>query len=169
MFTTTCPMTGILPGEDVAKKVYTLNMSITYDTTKPGEFVEKGFQIGFPNVVLYVWTKTGKDGKVYYDRSLQMQCVEAAGKILFVGINFLARSPKVSKQELDQMFDKAKELGIDAYGGSRQGMYLVVHDNCKYPISTDASVIGPRNDFPGFVSGDVEFVTYPDPRVDVYL
>ena len=23
------------------------------------------------------------------------------------------------------MFDKAKELGIDAYGGSRQGMYLV--------------------------------------------
>ena len=39
----------------------------------------------------------------YYDRSLQMQCVEAAGKILFVGINFLARSPKVSKLELDQV------------------------------------------------------------------
>jgi hypothetical protein len=48
-------------------------------------------QYGFPNVVLYVWTKKGKDGKLYYDRSLQMQCVEAAGKILFVGINFLAR------------------------------------------------------------------------------
>ena len=32
-----------------------------------------------------------------------MQCVEAAGKILFVGINFLARSPKVSKPELDQV------------------------------------------------------------------
>ena len=53
-----------LAGEDVAKKVYTLNMSITYDTTKPGEFVEKGFQYGFPNVVLYVWTKKGKNGKV---------------------------------------------------------------------------------------------------------
>ena len=48
----------------MAKKVYTLNMSITYDKSKPGEFVEKGFQYGFPNVVLYVWTKTGKDGKV---------------------------------------------------------------------------------------------------------
>lgn len=48
----------------MAKKVYTLNMSITYDKSKPGEFVEKGFQIGFPNVVLFVWTKTGKDGKV---------------------------------------------------------------------------------------------------------
>jgi hypothetical protein len=53
-----------LAGEDVAKKVYTLNMSITYDTKKPGEFVEKGFQYGFPNVVLYVWTKKGKNGKV---------------------------------------------------------------------------------------------------------
>jgi hypothetical protein len=53
-----------LAGEDVAKKVYTLNMSITYDTTKPGEFVEKGFQYGFPNVVLYVWTKKDKNGKV---------------------------------------------------------------------------------------------------------
>ena len=95
MFTTTCPMTGILPGEDVAKRVYTLNMSITYSPSKPGEFVETGFQTGFPNVVLYVWTKTGKDGKQYYDRSLQMQCVEAAGRILFVGINFLARAPKV--------------------------------------------------------------------------
>jgi hypothetical protein len=149
MFTTTCPMTGILPGEDVAKRVYTLNMSISYDKAKPGEFVEKGFQYGFPNVVLYVWTKTGKNGQVYYDRSLQMQCVEAAGKILFVGINFLARAPRVTKAELDQMFDKSKELGIDAYGGSRQGMYLVVHDNCKYPLSTDASVMGPRTDFPG--------------------
>ena len=27
----------------------------------------------------------------------------------------------------------------------------VVHDNCKYPLSTDASVLGPRSDFPGFV------------------
>lgn len=53
-------------------------VSITYDAAKPGEFVEKGFQYGFPNVVLYVWTKKGKDGKLYYDRSLQMQCVEAA-------------------------------------------------------------------------------------------
>lgn len=66
------------------------------------------------------------------------------------------------------MFDKAKELGIDAYGGSRQGMYLVVHDNCKYPISTDASVLGPRSDFPGPLLGEVEYVTYPDPRIDVY-
>ena len=55
-----------MAGEDVAKKVYTLNMSITYDTKKPGEFVEKGFQYGFPNVVLYVWTKKGKNGQVFF-------------------------------------------------------------------------------------------------------
>ena len=60
------------------------------------------------------------------------------------------------KKELDEMFEKAKEIGIDVYGGSRQGMYLVVHDNCKYPISTDASVMGPRNDFPGPIMGDIE-------------
>ncbi|EKX52148.1 hypothetical protein GUITHDRAFT_133874 [Guillardia theta CCMP2712] len=148
MFTTTCPMTGVLPGEDVAKKIYTLNMTIQYDKSKPGEFLEKGFAYNFPNYVLYVWKKTA-NGKTYYDRSLQMQCVEAAGKILFVGINFLARGPKVSKAELDEMFDKAKELGIDRYGGDRAGMYMVKHDGCEYPVSTDASVMGPRSDFPG--------------------
>jgi hypothetical protein len=52
--------------------------------------------------------------------------------------------------------------------GACQGMYLVVHDKCKYPISTDASVMGPRSDFPGPLLGDVEYVTYPDPRIDVY-
>ena len=97
MFTTTCPMTGVLPGEDVAKSIYTLNMTIQYNKAKPGEFLERGFAYNFPNVVLYVWTKPGKDGKPYYDRSLQMQCVEAAGKILFIGINFLARSAKVTQ------------------------------------------------------------------------
>ena len=47
-------------------------------------------------------------------------------------------------------------------------MYLVVHDKCKYPLSTDASVLGPRSDFPGPLLGEIEYVTYPDPRVDVY-
>ena len=49
-----------------------------------------------------MWMGDHNTKQVYYDRSLQMQCVEAAGKILFIGINFLARSPKVPKQELDQ-------------------------------------------------------------------
>ena len=56
------------------------------------------------------------------------------------------------------MFDKAKELGIDRYGGDRvtlgflapmlkspvlqAGMYMVKHDGCVYPVSTDASVMG---------------------------
>jgi len=37
---------------------------------------------------------------------LILQCVEAAGRILFIGINFLSRSPSVPKQELDEMFAK---------------------------------------------------------------
>mmetsp|Transcript_47718 Transcript_47718/g.113574 ORF Transcript_47718/g.113574 Transcript_47718/m.113574 type:complete len:366 (-) Transcript_47718:208-1305(-) len=168
MFTTTCPMTGMLPREDIAKSIYTLNMTIQYNKAKPGEFLEKGFAYNFPNIVLYVWTKTGKDGKQYYDRSLQMQCVEAAGKILFIGINFLARSPKVSAVELEQMFDKAREVGIDKYGGDKGGMYLVKHDGCMYPVSTDASVMGPRSDFPGPLLDKVELYAYPDARVDSY-
>ena len=55
-------------------------------------------------------------GRQYYDRSLQMQCVEAAGKILFIGINFLARSPKVSPVELQQVFAACRfrmDSGID--------------------------------------------------------
>jgi hypothetical protein len=53
----------------------------------------------------------------------------------------LARSPSVTTAELDEMFAKAKELGIDKYGGDRAGMYMVVHAGCKYPVSTDASVM----------------------------
>lgn len=32
---------------------------------------------------------------------------------------------------------------------SLSNKFQVVHDKCKYPISTDASVMGPRTDFPG--------------------
>jgi hypothetical protein len=66
------------------------------------------------------------------------------------------------------MFDKARELGIDKYGGDRAGMYLVKHDGCQYPISTDAAVMGPRSDFPGPLMDKIETYSFPDARVDQY-
>jgi len=47
-------------------------------------------------------------------------------------------------------------------------MYMVKHEGCKYPISTDASVMGPRSDWPGPLTSPVETYTFPDKRVDIY-
>lgn len=69
-----------------------------------------------------------------------MQCVEVYGRRAFVGINFLSRQPIVSPAVLDDMFDKARGLGLAEIGGSPAEMEIVPHGGCRYPSSTDRSL-----------------------------
>eukprot|EP00612_Vaucheria_litorea_P005914 CAMPEP_0171460566 /NCGR_PEP_ID=MMETSP0945-20130129/5382_1 /TAXON_ID=109269 /ORGANISM="Vaucheria litorea, Strain CCMP2940" /LENGTH=250 /DNA_ID=CAMNT_0011986777 /DNA_START=284 /DNA_END=1033 /DNA_ORIENTATION=+ len=145
MFTTQCP--------SQIGQTYAVNMSMAINPATPGQFLENAFYTDWPNMVLDVWeesnhSKNGQfvaasnEGKGFvYGKAIQMQCVQVLGRRAFVGINFLSRSPITTESELDEMWQRAERLGIAQYGGNRQEMQLVNHQNCRYPLTTDDDVI----------------------------
>ena len=74
-----------------------------------------------------------------YEKAIQMQCVELWGRRAFVGINFLSRVPIVSQGEMDDIFEKARSLGLAEIGGSPAGMEIVRHAGCRYPTSSGSA------------------------------
>lgn len=88
----------------------------------PGSLLEKGFGNVFPNYIIdVVRDKATGD----YTEAIQFQCLQAGGVRVFEGINFLTRSPEISSQQLDAMFDRAK--AIAPYGATRDQMHIVLH------------------------------------------
>eukprot|EP00929_Paragymnodinium_shiwhaense_P069333 TRINITY_DN3497_c0_g1_i1.p1 TRINITY_DN3497_c0_g1~~TRINITY_DN3497_c0_g1_i1.p1 ORF type:complete len:905 (+),score=212.67 TRINITY_DN3497_c0_g1_i1:59-2773(+) len=160
MFTVSCPWPwreGVdgpwLPGFNKAGErrlnLYTCNMTMFYEPARPGVMMEDGFGVLFPNMVLEIW----KDPEITaatgyeYTRALQFQCVsKGPGKIEFTGINFLSRQPVVPPTMLHEMFVKARALGLEPYGSN--DMHVVNHEGCRYPSSTDSSVLGQSFTFP---------------------
>jgi len=136
-FTTSCP------GDSTSASTFLVNMAMDIDPMRPGIMVEHALYYDFPNMVLDLWRDT--DGN--YLKSIQMQCVEVAGQVAFVGINFLTRDPIISPSELQEMFDHATTLGLPYYGGSRVGMSIVKQQDCMYPSSTDTSEVATRTRF----------------------
>jgi len=160
MFTVSCPWPwreGVegpwLPGfgatGDRRLNLWTCNMTMLYEPARPGVMRETGFGQAFDNMVLEIWSDpdiTAKTGHEY-TRSIQFQCLGSKKDgITFVGINFLSRVPIVSPPMLQEMFVRARALGLEPYGSN--DMHIVEHEGCKYPASTDRSWMGDRPEWP---------------------
>lgn len=160
MFTVTCPWPwreGVdgpwLPGFNAQGNrklnTWTCNMTMYYKPSTPGVMLETGFGQEFDNMILEVWkdpeitAQTGYE----YTRAIQFQCLgsEADG-ITFTGINFLSRIPIVKPQMLQEMFTRARSLGLEPYGSN--DMHVIEHADCRYPGSTDRSWMGDRPEWP---------------------
>ncbi|CAM9125387.1 unnamed protein product [Choristocarpus tenellus] len=91
--------------------------------------------------VVELWKGVDAQGMRVYERAIQLQCVQVANQRAFVGVNFLSRVPLVEQRTLDNMFQRAMELGLAQYGGNKEEMNIVQHEGCQYPLSTDRSII----------------------------
>mmetsp|Transcript_120357 Transcript_120357/g.374759 ORF Transcript_120357/g.374759 Transcript_120357/m.374759 type:complete len:125 (+) Transcript_120357:206-580(+) len=110
---------------------------------------ETGFGQAFDNMVLEIWSDPELTAKTGYEytRSIQFQCLGSKKDgITFVGINFLSRVPIVSPAMLQEMFVRARALGLEPYGSN--DMHVVEHEGCNYPSSTDRSWMGDRPEWP---------------------
>lgn len=76
----------------------------------------------FPNTM--VDFKDGPDGW-----SLEFQCVEHFGRVLFIGINFYAKQR--SEAAFQEMLAVTKATGIDFYAQQGFGLKRVDHTNCS--------------------------------------
>jgi hypothetical protein len=165
MFTVSCPWpwkTNVdgpwLPGWSAKTgkrrlNMYTCNMTMYYQPQRLGVMRETGFGQEFDNMVLEIWKDPDMQARTGYEftRAIQFQCVEVNGDITFTGINFLSREPIVSPAMLQEMFVKARSLGLEPYGSN--DMHKVDHEDCVYPISTDSSWMGDRPEWPCPVIG----------------
>lgn len=161
MFTVNCPWPWRpevegpwLPGFSAVSgqrrlNLYTCNMTMYYKPEQPGVMRETGFGQEFDNMVLEIWhdpemaAETGYE----YTRSIQFQCLGSPdGSITFTGINFLSRKPIVSNAMIQEMFNRARALGLEPYGVN--DMHIVEHEGCYYPKSTDVSWMGDRPEWP---------------------
>ena len=148
MFTSQCPKNFL--GTDYTNnpraKHWSVNMSMTIDPLRPGVMMETGFNSVFPNMVLDI----ARDAAGGYERAIQMQCVETEvlgkNRVIFTGINFLARTPTVPPNVLAEMFWRAKSLGLERWGSN--DMHVVDHVGCTYPQTTDETIVGPRPEYP---------------------
>jgi len=169
MFTVTCPWpwrSGIdgpwLPG--ISKVTghrkgnqWTCNMTMFYQPERLGVMRETGFGQEFDNMILEVWRDPEIQAKTGYEytRAIQFQCVSvgtgADQKITFTGINFLSRVPILSTKQLQEMFVRARALGLEPYGSN--DMHIVEHEGCRYPVRTDAEWMGDRPEWPAPILG----------------
>ena len=167
MFSVTCPWPwkkGVdgpwLPGYNVngnrRMNMWTCNMTMYYKPQNPGVMLETGFGQEFDNMVLEIWSDPDITAKTGYEytRAIQFQCLgsERDG-ITFTGINFLSRVPIVEPSMIQEMFVRARALGLEPYGSN--DMHIVEHAECRYPQSTDESWMGERPEWPfPVVAGD---------------
>jgi len=162
MFTVSCPWPwkeGVdgpwLPGYSKVTgnrklNLYTCNMTMYIDPARPGVMKETGFAQEFDNMILELWKDPEISAQTGYEytRSIQFQCVTSPidGSVSFTGINFLSRTPKVSPAMMQEMFVRARALGLEPYGAN--DMHVVEHEGCVYPQSTDTSWMGDRPEWP---------------------
>lgn len=161
MFTVTCPWPWRnevegpwLPGYNKVNgnrqgNQWTCNMTMYISPQQPGVMKETGFSQEFDNMVLEVWRdpEMQKETGYEYTRSLQFQCLaDETGDITFTGINFLSRKPIISEPMLQEMFVRARALGLEPYGSN--DMHIVEHRGCRYPKSTDRTWMGDRPEWP---------------------
>lgn len=160
MFTVTCPWPwkkGVdgpwLPGYNAngnrRMNMWTCNMTMYYKPAEPGVMLETGFGQEFDNMVLEIWSdpEIAAETGYEYTRAIQFQCLgsEQDG-ITFTGINFLSRVPIVKSSMLQEMFNRARALGLEPYGSN--DMHVVEHAGCRYPQSTDETWMGERPEWP---------------------
>eukprot|EP00933_Yihiella_yeosuensis_P081613 TRINITY_DN95269_c0_g1_i1.p1 TRINITY_DN95269_c0_g1~~TRINITY_DN95269_c0_g1_i1.p1 ORF type:complete len:281 (-),score=35.36 TRINITY_DN95269_c0_g1_i1:104-904(-) len=162
MFTVTCPWhwrSGIegpwLPGYSSVTgnrrlNLWSCNMTMFYKPETPGVMRETGFGQEFDNMILEIWRDPEMQAETGYEytRSIQFQCLASPvdGQITFTGINFMSRKPIVSAAMLQEMFDRARALGLEPYGSN--DMHIVEQEGCTYPKSTDTSWMGERPEWP---------------------
>jgi len=109
-------------------------------TEQPGYFLSFVPQAKPPFSIINKWTKNllfpntvvdFKSGPKGY--TLEFQCVEAAGKIRYIGINFYARD--TSEETFQEMLAAAKASGMDFYmnkGNPGFNFRRVDHSNCPH-------------------------------------
>lgn len=163
MFTVACPwpwkegvdgpwLPGFAANGNRRLNQYTCNMTMYYEPARPGVMLETGFGQEFDNMVLEIWSDPDLVAQTGYEytRAIQFQCLgDAKEGITFVGINFLSRVPIVSPAMVQEMFVRARALGLEPYGSN--DMHVIDHQGCRYPESTHVSWMGERPEWPSVI------------------
>ncbi|CAM9773982.1 unnamed protein product [Chrysoparadoxa australica] len=153
IFTSKCPKVT-LPSVHPNGHTWAVNGTLSYGT--PGMMHESTLGGNWPNMILEVWP--GASPSAPYQKAIQMQCIDSNPLGLnavvaptpgshrsFVGINFFSRKPVPEPGELEEMFDRAAELGLVPYGGTKDEMVVVEHATCAYPSTTDNALVTARS------------------------
>ena len=90
----------------------------------------------FANMIVYLEVAQDEVGQEEYDAAIQFQCQEDETGIVFTGLNFLTKSPIVSEEQLDRMFQNAIDLGLEWAMEDGTGTHLMDHTDCVYPRET---------------------------------
>jgi hypothetical protein len=68
-----------------------------------------------------------------YIESIQYQCQEDETGITFTALNFMTKSPTITEEKMQEMFDRAIAAGLEEYMNDGTGTHRVDHVGCEYP------------------------------------
>lgn len=90
----------------------------------------------FANMVVDLGVYLDENGEEQYDTSIQFQCQEnfETGEIEFTALNFMSRTPNLSRERLEAMYETAIGFGLGEYMYDwGNGLHEVDHSGCDYP------------------------------------
>jgi hypothetical protein len=131
-FVLVCPAPAVAPGGKAYPSLLSFNL-----TAEPGVFVGTWPLVPdtlFPDTVVAVgWPDDPTDATAPYRWALEFQCVEKAGHVVFVGVNFYARETVDTPEGLrsdQEMQQAAAAFGVYEYTGGPEGMTAINHTGC---------------------------------------
>jgi len=88
----------------------------------------------FADMIVYLEVIQDASGDDQYESSIQFQCQEDEEGIVFTALNFLTKSPTITDEHLERMFQAAINLGLEWAMEWGTGTLRVDHADCIYPM-----------------------------------
>lgn len=152
VFTLTCPKIGNIQGLN-----FFTNLTIELFDDLPGYYIESwGTPEGdgncngadgpigdlpfcqrensFADMIVYLEVTQDESGEDQYESSIQFQCQEDEDGIVFTALNFLTKSPTITDEHLERLFQAAEDLGLGWAMEWGRGTLRVDHEDCIYPF-----------------------------------
>ena len=85
-------------------------------------------------MIVYLEVIKDESGEDQYESSIQFQCQENEDGIAFTALNFLTKSPKITDEHLQRMYQAAIDLGLEWAMEWGTGTLRVDHEDCVYPM-----------------------------------
>ena len=85
-------------------------------------------------MIVYLEVMEDESGEDQYESSIQFQCQENEDGIVFTALNFLTKTPTITDEHLERMFQAAIDLGLEWAMEWGTGTLRVDHEDCIYPM-----------------------------------
>ena len=88
----------------------------------------------FANMIVYLEVIQDENGQDQYDSSIQFQCQEDETGIVFTALNFITKSPTISDEHLERLYQAAVDLGLEWAMDWGMGTIEMDQEGCVYPM-----------------------------------